>query len=120
MFPFGFLCGAHITGREERIGAIHFGKQVGNRFKCVVGTTDSVRHIKRKHVLGVEADVFASNLQRLLQVGSKAGSTRKFWRYIPVWTMSPMSCMSMPWSLQSFCVMPLRDLSSDFFLMGSD
>ena len=73
VFPFGFLCWAHITGRKERIGAIHVGKQVGNRFQGVMGTTDSVRHVKRKHVLGVGADVFASNLQRLLQVGSKGG-----------------------------------------------
>ena len=36
-----------------------------------MGTADSVRYVKRKHVLGVGADVFASNLQRLLQVGSK-------------------------------------------------
>ena len=73
VFPFGFLCWSHITGREERIRAIHFGKQVANRFHGVMGTTDSVRHVKRKHVLGVGADVFASNLQRLLQVGSKGG-----------------------------------------------
>lgn len=73
VFPFGFLCGAHITGRKERICAIHFGKQVCNRFQGVMRATDSIRHIKRKHVLGAEADVFASNLQRLLQVGSKGG-----------------------------------------------
>ena len=73
VFPFGFLCRAHISGREERIRAIHVGKQVGDCFQCMMRTTDSVRHVKRKHVLGVEADVFASNLQRLLQVGSKGG-----------------------------------------------
>ena len=71
MFPFGFLCWSHITGREERIRAIHFGKQVGNGFQCMMRATDSVENVKGKNVTSGRSNVLASDVERLLQMGGE-------------------------------------------------